>query len=75
MYAIEKDVDVLNCAKHNAEIYNVKNVISWLQGDWFEVLSTQLADLLEYSVVFASPPWGGGMRLDISKNRNSLSIL
>lgn len=59
IYAIEKDPKVLACAKHNAEIYGVADSISWYEGDCFEVIKDQLADLHEYCVLFASPPWGG----------------
>lgn len=63
VYAIEKDAQVLACAKHNAKIYGVANKISWYEGDCFEVMKTKLADLHEHCVVFASPPWGGRSNL------------
>ena len=59
VYAIEKDSKALACAKHNAEIYGVQDKISWYEGDCFELLRNELADLGERSVIFASPPWGG----------------
>lgn len=59
VYAIEKDPAVLQCAKHNAKVYGVENKITWFEGDCFEILKNQLKDLAPYSVVFASPPWGG----------------
>lgn len=59
IYAIEKDPAVLACAKHNAEIYGCQDKISWYEGDCFDILKRELADLGEYSVIFASPPWGG----------------
>ena len=59
VYAIERDAQVLACARHNAEIYGVASKISWYEGDCFEVMKNELADLHEYCVVFASPPWGG----------------
>ena len=59
VYAIEKDPQVLACAKHNAEIYGVQEKISWYEGDCFSIIAKELADVGEYSVVFASPPWGG----------------
>lgn len=59
VYAIERDPKILECAIHNAEIYGVHNQISWYQGDCFEVLMKELADLVNHSVIFASPPWGG----------------
>lgn len=59
MYAIEKNPAVLQCAKHNAKIYGVDDKITWFEGDCFEILKHQLKDLAPYSVIFASPPWGG----------------
>ena len=59
VYAIEKDPRALACAKHNAKIYGVRDMISWYEGDCFEVLKNELADLGRYSILFASPPWGG----------------
>lgn len=59
IYAIEKNPAVLQCAKHNAKIYGVDNKITWFEGDCFEILRNQLKDLAPYSVIFASPPWGG----------------
>ncbi|KAL2055798.1 hypothetical protein ABVK25_004042 [Lepraria finkii] len=65
VYAIEKEPRALACAKHNAEIYGVQDQISWYEGDCFQILLNELADLGEHSVVFASPPWGGpGYRSD-----------
>ena len=59
VYAIEKDKTALACAKHNAGIYGVQDQISWYEGDCFEVLHNELADLSTQCVIFASPPWGG----------------
>lgn len=59
VYAIEKDPRALACAKHNAEIYGVRDKISWYEGDCFEILKNDLAELGQYCIVFASPPWGG----------------
>ncbi|KAL4810897.1 RNA cap guanine-N2 methyltransferase-domain-containing protein [Aspergillus unguis] len=65
VYAIEKNPAVLRCAQHNAEIYGVADRITWFQGDCFEIIKSQLKDLGPYSVLFASPPWGGpGYRSD-----------
>ncbi|CRG84531.1 Trimethylguanosine synthase [Talaromyces islandicus] len=65
VYAIEKNPAVLACAKHNAKIYGVETGITWFEGDCFEILKKQLKDLGPYSIVFASPPWGGpGYRSD-----------
>ncbi len=59
VYAIEKDPRALACAKHNAEIYGVRDKISWFEGDCFEILRNELVELCSHSVIFASPPWGG----------------
>jgi trimethylguanosine synthase len=59
VYAIEKNPAVLQCAKHNAKIYGVDDKITWFEGDCFEILKNQLKDLAPYSIIFASPPWGG----------------
>ncbi|CAF9939771.1 MAG: hypothetical protein ALECFALPRED_008284 [Alectoria fallacina] len=65
VYAIEKDPRALACAKHNAEIYGVRDRISWYEGDCFEILRNELAGLGQHSIFFASPPWGGpGYRSD-----------
>lgn len=59
VYAIEKDPRALACAKHNAEIYGVRDKISWYEGDCFDILKDKPAELGQYCIVFASPPWGG----------------
>ena len=66
VYAIEKDAATLECARHNAEIYGVKDKITWFLGDCFDLLGTGgkavdgLRDLIDqYGVIFGSPPWGG----------------
>ncbi len=59
VYAIEKDPAALACAQHNAEIYGVRDKISWYQGDCFDIIRKDLADLGEHGIIFASPPWGG----------------
>jgi trimethylguanosine synthase len=66
VYAIEKDPLTLECARRNAEIYGVKDKITWFHGDCFELLGTGknavkgLRELVaEYGVIFGSPPWGG----------------
>ncbi|KAJ5387622.1 hypothetical protein N7509_010163 [Penicillium cosmopolitanum] len=65
VYAIEKNPAVLQCARHNAKIYGVDKQITFFEGDCFQVLKNQLKDLAPYSVIFASPPWGGpGYRSD-----------
>jgi trimethylguanosine synthase len=59
IFAIEKDPEVIKCAKHNAEIYGVKNKIWFVKGDCFDVLPKQYKKLGKDAVIFASPPWGG----------------
>lgn len=59
VYAIEKDENALNCAKHNADLYGVSHQISWFHGDCFQIVKNELAPVGPYSVIFASPPWGG----------------
>lgn len=60
IYAIEKNSAVLACAKQNAHIYGVAEMITWLHGDCFEILQRGLADIpAARTVLFASPPWGG----------------
>ena len=56
---MEKDAEVLACAKHNAAVYGVEGKISWFEGDCFQVIRKELADVGEFAVIFASPPWGG----------------
>ncbi|KAJ5105362.1 RNA cap guanine-N2 methyltransferase [Penicillium alfredii] len=73
IYAIEKDPAVLQCAKHNAKIYGVENKISWFEGNCFEILKNQLSALAPYSIIFASPPWGGpGYRSDTVFNLSTM---
>ena len=67
--AIEKDAATLACAQHNAEVYEVGHLITWIHGDCFEYLeklktSTESLDeelRIDTAVteIFASPPWGG----------------
>ena len=59
IYAIEKDPKVMACAKHNANVYGVGDLISWHEGDCFEILKNELAQVGKFAVLFASPPWGG----------------
>ena len=60
IYAIEKNSAVLACAKQNAYIYGVSDMITWMEGDCFEMLRTELAEIsIPRTVLFASPPWGG----------------
>ncbi|KAI4093276.1 MAG: hypothetical protein LQ344_002986 [Seirophora lacunosa] len=59
VYAIEKDEAVILCGKHNAKVYGVDQKISWFHGDCFDILKNDLSTLGPYSIIFASPPWGG----------------
>ena len=59
VYAIEKDPKALACARHNAGIYGVEHMITWLEGDCFSVIPSRLQPLAEQAILFASPPWGG----------------
>ena len=54
MIAIDLDPKKIECAQHNAAIYNVANRIEFIVGDYM-----QLAPSLSADVVFLSPPWGG----------------
>lgn len=62
VYGIEKDAEVLACARHNAEIYGVADQIEWIEGDCFEILKDVVGrdggDGTRV-VLFGSPPWGG----------------
>lgn len=49
----------MTCAKHNAEIYDVQDMITWYHGDCFKILQSELKNIARHSVIFASPPWGG----------------
>ncbi|RMD44013.1 hypothetical protein DV735_g1134, partial [Chaetothyriales sp. CBS 134920] len=66
VYAIEQDPATLQCAKHNAEVYGVAHLITFFQGDCFEILGDGegkvevLKQVLDrFGLIFASPPWGG----------------
>ena len=56
---ISCDIDFikLQCAQHNASIYNVKDKISFVMQDFFSLHKT-LKDT-KIDVIFLSPPWGG----------------
>jgi trimethylguanosine synthase len=56
---MEKNPLTLKCAKHNAEVYGVKNKIMFLQGDCFDILASKFRGREKSVVLFASPPWGG----------------
>ncbi|QDS71304.1 hypothetical protein FKW77_001630 [Venturia effusa] len=59
VFAIEKDPEVMKCAKRNAEIYGAKNKIFFVNKDCFEILPKQYKKSGQNAVIFASPPWGG----------------
>ncbi|KAI9892049.1 MAG: hypothetical protein M1814_001754 [Vezdaea aestivalis] len=56
---IDRDSEVVQCAKENAKIYGVEDHIEWVEGDSFECLTNLLQDTRKSCVIFASPPWGG----------------
>ena len=60
---IERDALTLTCAKHNAEVYGVEEVITWYHGDCFEILNNHFTKTADVAVLFASPPWGGRFSL------------
>jgi trimethylguanosine synthase len=68
VFAIEKDPKTMKCAKHNAKIYGVDKKIVWVTGDCFDVISRRFAGK-DNSVIFASPPWGGKLRIAEGKGR------
>lgn len=70
VYAIEKNLAALECARHNAKIYGVHNQITFFHGDCFEILGLDdgssgkkiddlVAVIRKAGIIFASPPWGG----------------
>lgn len=52
--AIELDPNRLKMAEHNARIYGVSDLITFIQGDFFEVAPAIQADAINLD-----PPWGG----------------
>ncbi|KAI9786795.1 MAG: hypothetical protein M1816_007803 [Peltula sp. TS41687] len=63
--AMDHEPNVMQCAKHNACIYQTDTPIMWVLGDVYEDLPTLPASARKSAVVFASPPWGGpGYRSD-----------
>ncbi|KAK5103290.1 putative diacylglycerol O-acyltransferase tgs1 [Lithohypha guttulata] len=70
VYAIEKNMAALECARHNAKIYGVHNRITFFHGDCFELLGLDdgksgrkidelVAVIKKAGIIFGSPPWGG----------------
>lgn len=69
VYAIEKNLATLECARHNARIYGVQDQITFFHGDCFELLGLKdgsvgkieslVQIIAKAGIIFASPPWGG----------------
>lgn len=59
-HVISVDIDFvkLQCAQHNADIYNCSHRISFIMQDFFQ-LHTLLKSDTHVDLVFMSPPWGG----------------
>ncbi|XP_050538657.1 trimethylguanosine synthase-like [Daktulosphaira vitifoliae] len=55
--AVDNDANKLEFAKRNAEIYGVREKITFILGDFFEIAES----LKKYKpqVIVTSPPWGG----------------
>lgn len=66
IFAVEKDANVLACAKHNAAVYEVDKKISWIHGDIFDIISRRFKSLGQKAVIFGSPPWGGKKFKDLA---------
>ncbi|KAF2176338.1 S-adenosyl-L-methionine-dependent methyltransferase [Zopfia rhizophila CBS 207.26] len=58
IFAIEKDPNVLECARQNAKVYGVEKKIFWIKGDCFDEINKRFSGRND-TVIFASPPWGG----------------
>ncbi|KAH8815001.1 RNA cap guanine-N2 methyltransferase [Xylogone sp. PMI_703] len=71
--AIEKDPSTIACAQHNAEVYGVRDRITWVNDDCFNYLRSSTGIDPSKTVVFASPPWGGpGYSTDAIFNLNTM---
>lgn len=58
--AIEKNPSVIACAQNNAHIYDVYDLITWVNDDSFSYLAANTLSINpDETVIFASPPWGG----------------
>ena len=57
--AVERDSKTMQCARHNAGVYEVEEDIEWHEGDCFDYVKALPQDVRRRCVVFASPPWGG----------------
>ncbi|KAF2433779.1 putative RNA methylase family protein [Tothia fuscella] len=73
IFVVEKDPEVLKCAKHNAEIYGVAKKIHFRLGDCIEVVRKVYRSLGGKAVIYGSPPWGGpGYRDDAIFNLETM---
>ncbi|XP_012274479.1 trimethylguanosine synthase isoform X2 [Orussus abietinus] len=54
VFAIDIDPAKIELARNNARVYGVEDRIEFIVGDFFQLASKLVAD-----VVFLSPPWGG----------------
>lgn len=83
VYAIEKNLAALECARHNAKIYGVHNQITFFHGDCFEILGLSdgqpgkkiddlVAVIKKAGIIFASPPWGGKLTSILITSRANL---
>jgi trimethylguanosine synthase len=72
--AVEKNPSVIACAQHNAALYGVSDLITWVNEDCFSYLATNSSSINpSKTVVFASPPWGGpGYTSDEVFNLNTM---
>ncbi|RFU36128.1 hypothetical protein B7463_g264, partial [Scytalidium lignicola] len=71
--AVEKDPSTIACAQHNAEVYGVRDKITWVNSDCFSYLQSNTEINPSQTVVFASPPWGGpGYSTDAIFNLNTM---
>jgi len=52
--AVDFDINKINMARNNAEVYGVAHKIEFIVGDFFQVVPHLVAD-----AIFLSPPWGG----------------
>lgn len=72
--AVEKNPSVIACAQHNATLYGVSDLITWVNEDCFTYLANNSSSIdPSKTVIFASPPWGGpGYTSDEVFNLNTM---
>lgn len=71
--AVEKDPSAIACAQNNAEVYGVRDRITWVNDDCFNYLKSSPEIDPTKTVIFASPPWGGpGYSTDAIFNLNTM---